>query len=90
MTLIRTLFVSLGLLAGAGAFATAAADNCYWCHPGSSCKQCRYGANDTQDARKSCEARGCKIGGTMACSSDTNNTMCRAEPKDAPVLACSR
>jgi hypothetical protein len=88
MTLIRTLLFAIALVAGAGALTPAAADGCYWCHPGSSCKQCRYGDTDTQDKRKSCEARGCKIGGTQACSSDTNQTMCRVEPKDPPVLAC--
>ena len=69
----------------------ARADGCYLCRSGSSCDQCRYGSNDTQDARKACEARGCKVEGTTSCSSAANIKVCTAPRRDQqPVLACSR
>ena len=48
----------------------ARADGCYSCGGGSSdaCKDyCRYTGNDTFEARKSCERKGCRVSGTAAC-----------------------
>jgi hypothetical protein len=67
----------------------ARADGCYLCRSGSSCDQCRYGSTDTQDARKACEARGCKVEGTTSCSSAVNIKVCKVNRKDVDaVLAC--
>jgi hypothetical protein len=55
-----------------------AGDGCYICASGSTngCQQCRYGSSDTQSARKDCEKKGCKIGGTTSCSSAANVKVC--------------
>lgn len=69
--------------------ATAFADGCYICQTGSSCgQQCRYGAKDTQAARKDCEKRGCKIGGTTSCSKAVNVKVCEA-PAELPTQTAS-
>jgi len=82
------LSLGVGVL---GASSQAFADGCYLCGSGSanSCAQCRYGAKDTADARKSCEKRGCKIGGTASCSTAANVKVCRVEPptQTQPVIA---
>ena len=70
-----------------GLMATPAwADGCYTCGGGSSdaCKDyCRYSGQDTFAARKSCESKGCKVGGTAACPTAVNAKVCRA-PAAAP------
>ena len=77
MKLIRA-FVCVVTLLGGGLVAKAVADGCYNCGSGSSggCKQCRYGAKDTGDARKACSSRGCKISGTASCSTAANVKVC--------------
>jgi hypothetical protein len=67
----------------------AASEGCYICSSGSSgdCKQCPYGAKDTQEARKACEKRGCKIGGTTSCSTAVNIKSCALPPATSPVTA---
>jgi len=85
----RIAVLALGLLAGQGLLARASADGCYWCHKGSSCDQCPYGSSDTQDARKACEAKGCKIGGTQACSSAANIKSCRAPAPPVVIAWCA-
>lgn len=71
---------------------TAAADGCYLCGSGSasSCQQCRYGGSDTQDARKACEKKGCKISGTASCSSAANVKVCKQEKTSQPVTTAAR
>jgi hypothetical protein len=86
MKRIRNLLMAIALVSGAGALTAARADGCYLCNSGSSCDQCRYGSNDTQDARKACEARGCKVGGTTTCSSAVNVKVCKVEVRK-PVIA---
>jgi hypothetical protein len=51
---------------------------CYICQRGSEggCEQCSYGDKDSQAARKACEKRGCKIGGTKSCSEASNVKSC--------------
>lgn len=74
--------LSLTCLFGA-LFVTAAinAELCYLCGSGSSCEQCPAGGNnDTQDARKACENRGCKVSGTTSCSSAVNIKKCMLKP----------
>jgi len=69
-----TLSVAGPLLAPAAAFAS---EGCYICQRGSSCgEQCSYGAKDTSEARKACEKKGCKIGGTKSCSTAANVKTC--------------
>src|SRR5262245_59296984 len=70
----------------------ARADGCYICASGSSevCKNyCRYGSEDTFKARKECEKRGCKIGGTASCPTAVNYKVCLAPAKatDTTVAA---
>lgn len=60
---------------------TARADGCYKCGGGSSdaCKDyCRYSGPDTFAAHKSCEDKGCKISGTMACPAAGSAKVCQA------------
>lgn len=57
----------------------ARADGCYLCGPGStgSCQQyCRYRGQDSFDARKQCERKGCRVTGTASCPSA--GTVCSA------------
>lgn len=82
---LTSLFVSAGLLTR-----EARADGCYICSSGSSgacADYCRYGDDDTQEARARCRRLGCRIGGTASCPSASNVTICRA-PGVEPVLAC--
>lgn len=95
------LSLSLALTAAVLAPGTAlASEGCYICKSGSSgaCQQCRYGARDTSEARKACERRGCKVGGTKSCSTAANAKTCAlptgAEPLqtaslDAPACAAN-
>lgn len=74
--------VSAAALALAAFFAAptgaAASEGCYICTSASSggCQQCPYGSKDTSEARKACEKRGCKIGGTKSCSTAANAKTC--------------
>lgn len=70
----------------------AVADGCYTCGDGSSeaCKNyCRYQGEDTFQARKECERRGCKISGPSSCPSAANYKVCVAPPQksDTSVAA---
>ncbi len=89
MRILTVLAVALSLLSIGFGGDVARADGCYLCYSGSACDQCRYGAQDTQDARKACEARGCKIQGTTSCSSAANIKVCAAKVA-APILACTK
>ena len=87
-------FLVVASLAVAAVFVTptaAFADGCYICSSGSSggCKQCRYGGSDTQAARKECEKKGCKIGGTSSCSSAANVKVCAMPAPQKPVETAS-
>lgn len=74
------------VLCGAGVASQARADGCYICTGGSSCgEQCRYGGSDTGDARKACEKRGCKIGGTKSCSTAANVKTCSLRDEKLPT-----
>jgi hypothetical protein len=84
MKRLSTVF-SLALLFAVPAVSLA--DGCYICSGGSSCQQCRYGAKDTQDARKACEKKGCKIGGTASCSTAANVKVCAAPAPQGPPTA---
>ena len=70
----------LGLLCVLLLAATPAmADNCYMCGSGSSdaCKNyCKYSGSDTFEARKKCQAAGCKISGTSSCPTAANYKIC--------------
>jgi hypothetical protein len=90
MRALKIVAIAFAMLMGAGAFSAARADGCYLCASGSSCDQCRYGANDTQEARKACEARGCKVQGTTTCSGAANIKYCRVERvPPAVALVCA-
>lgn len=68
----------------------ARADGCYICSSGSSSScadYCRYGEDDTQEARARCRRLGCRIGGTASCPSASNVTICQA-PRRADAVAC--
>jgi hypothetical protein len=56
----------------------SASEGCYICTSASAggCQQCPYGSKDTSEARKACEKRGCKIGGTKSCSTASNAKTC--------------
>ena len=59
----------------------AMADNCYTCGSGSAaaCKHyCKYNGPDTFDARKKCQAAGCKVSGTASCPTASNYKVCVA------------
>jgi hypothetical protein len=72
--------IVIGLLTTLGLWSTTVrAEGCYVCGPGSTpvCGHfCRYQKDDTFEARKECQQRGCKIHGKGPCP---------AEPK----LICS-
>lgn len=66
----RAWALALGLLLPVALPQSAWADGCYTCGGGSSdaCKEyCRYSGSDTFQARKGCEAKGCRVTGTAAC-----------------------
>ncbi len=77
------LVAAMALAAFAAVPTVAFADGCYLCGSGSTngCKQCRYGAKDTGDARKACESKGCKVSGTASCSTAANVKVCKLETK---------
>jgi hypothetical protein len=84
MRFLAAIVIAISLLC----CAMARADGCYLCHSGSACDQCRYGSTDTQEARKACEARGCRVQGTTTCSGAANIKYCSVQPASPPVLAC--
>ncbi len=90
---MRTLVLAASLAVAAVFVVPAAAfaDGCYLCSSGSSssCQQCRYGGSDTQAARKECEKKGCKIGGTASCSSAANVKVCAMPTQPKPVETAS-
>jgi len=79
---VRTFFAALSFALASAVVvlpSTALArGGCYICQRGSEggCQQCSYGDKDNQDARKACEKRGCKIGGTKSCSDAGNVKSC--------------
>lgn len=85
-TMKKTLLaISLALAAFFAIPTLVQADGCYLCGSGSTngCQQCRYGSNDSGDARKACEKKGCKIEGTASCSTAANIKVCKLETKSA-------
>jgi len=79
-------FILAAALAVSGLAPTAAlaSEGCYICKGGSSCgDQCRYGSKDTFEARKACEKKGCKIGGTKSCSTAANAKTCALPHADS-------
>lgn len=62
----------------------ARADSCYTCGSGSACNQCRYSGKDSDEARKACEKRGCKITSSAVCSTAPNVKTCNANDKTSP------
>lgn len=51
---------------------------CFLCGSGSSCQQCASASGkDTQNDRKICKERGCKVSGTSSCSTAANVKVCR-------------
>ena len=90
---MRSLVVAASLAVAfvIGYPASALADGCYICASGSSngCKQCRYGSSDTSAARKECEKKGCKVGGTASCSSAANVKVCEAPQPSKSVETAS-
>lgn len=71
----------------------AASEGCYVCKSGSSngCGQCAYGSKDTAEARKACEKRGCKIGGTAPCDTKPSAKTCMlpTSPITTAALDCA-
>ncbi len=56
---------------------SAASGLCFSCSSGSSCEQCPSpSGKDTQDDRKACENKGCKISGYSSCSGAANIKYC--------------
>lgn len=79
---IAFIFVCAG--AACAWSSSAAADGCYTCGEGSSetCKNyCRYQGENTYQAHRECERRGCKITGTAPCPSAVNYKVCMAPPQ---------
>jgi hypothetical protein len=73
----KLLFILIFLISGAAFTTSVHAELCYLCASGSGCEQCRAGSdNDTQDARKACEQKGCKVNGYTSCSSAVNIKKC--------------
>jgi len=88
---MKRFIVAVGLSASALLVpALSLAGNCYLCGSSSSngCQQCPFD-KDTGDARKACEAKGCKITGTASCSTAANVKTCSLRFQDgnqAPVF----
>ena len=79
--LMKTFYAALALALSLGLASTPtfASEGCYVCKPSvskNSCEQCAYGSKDTQEARKACEKRGCKISGTASCNTDGKKKTC--------------
>ncbi len=91
MRTFRLLLASLAMLGVGAVSRTASADGCYICARGSSaaCRDyCHYSGSDTYANRHSCEARGCRIGGTASCPSAANLRVCMAPVRSAPLAVC--
>jgi hypothetical protein len=84
---MKTACALFSLLTFLAVPAVSLADGCYICNGGSACQQCRYGSKDTQDARKACEKKGCKVGGTASCSTAANVKVCAAPTQQGPSTA---
>lgn len=88
--LLAALAFSLatGLAMPSAAFAS---EGCYTCKSDSAggCRQCKYGNKDTFEARKECEKRGCKIGGTTMCSTASNVKTCALPEAGAETRTAS-
>jgi hypothetical protein len=83
MKTFRSILFIAACLVPSLAATEARADGCYICSSGSTpnCKDyCRYSGQDTFAARKACEQRGCKIGGTASCPTAVNYKVCMAPP----------
>jgi hypothetical protein len=84
MKTLRSLLFIAACLVPSLAATEASAGGCYICSSGSSpnCKDyCRYSGEDTFAARKECEKRGCKVGGTSSCPTAVNYKVCMAPPQ---------
>jgi len=92
---MKHLVAALALLLATTSLITpttaAASEGCYICTSASAggCQQCAYGAKDTQEARKACEKRGCKIGGTKSCSTAANAKTCEM-PRASSFVTAAR
>jgi hypothetical protein len=89
MKLIASATLALALAFGFTSAPAAASEGCYICKTGSDggCQQCAYGSKDTSEARKACEKRGCKIGGTKACSTASNAKTCSLPASSTTMTA---
>jgi hypothetical protein len=89
MKLVASAALALALAFGLVASPAAASEGCYICKSGSDggCQQCAYGSKDTQEARKACEKRGCKIGGTKSCSTASNAKTCALPASSSTMTA---
>ena len=89
MKLVASAAIAIALAFGFAASPAAASEGCYICKMGSDggCQQCAYGSKDTQEARKACEKRGCKIGGTKACSTASNAKTCALPATSSTMTA---
>lgn len=91
MKTMRWMLGAALALSALGVSIEARADGCYICSSGSAphcADYCRYTGDDTGAARARCRRMGCRIGGTASCPTAVNVTICRAETRAAPVLAC--
>jgi ABC-type sugar transport system substrate-binding protein len=89
--LVAALALALATSAALFAAPASASEGCYICTSASSggCQQCPYGSKDSQEARKACEKRGCKIGGTKSCSTASNAKTC-SMPNSSTMVTASR
>ena len=80
MKLFAFATLALALALGFTTPPAAASEGCYVCKSGSTggCQQCPYGSKDSQEARKACEKRGCKIAGTKPCALPESSTLLTA------------
>ncbi|MEK0418389.1 MAG: hypothetical protein RI949_2395 [Pseudomonadota bacterium] len=90
MKLIASAALALALALGFTTPPAAASEGCYICKSGSGsgCQQCAYGSKDTPEARKACEKRGCKIGGTKPCATASDTKTC-ALPASPTMLTAA-
>ncbi len=89
--LLVVLAVAFATNAFVAPLTASASEGCYICTSASSggCQQCAYGSKDTQEARKACEKRGCKVGGTKSCSTAANAKTCEM-PKASSMVTAAR
>jgi len=90
MKLFASTTLALALALGFTTPPAAASEGCYVCKSGSTggCQQCAYGSKDTSEARKACEKRGCKIGGTKPCATSSGTKTC-ALPESPTLLTAA-